>query len=73
MESEKKRIKTRTEESSKNNVWTYREEPPKDFSLNPILPKQSDKYSPFEVYENIKEKRKQHLKDAKNRLHDFVL
>lgn len=59
LNSEKKRVEIRTRESKKNDVWKYRTEPPKDFEIIDLeqVPR-SGTYSPFDVYENIKAKRR---------------
>lgn len=59
MNFEKKRIDARLENVKKNDVWKYRTEPPKHFNNDlEIAAPQSSSFSPFEVYESMKERRR---------------
>ena len=59
--------------SKKNDVWVYRTKPPKDFNKElDAIPSRSDSaYSPFEIYDEIKEKRrKRKPKEVKQEMLD---
>lgn len=63
---EKKRINDRLESSKKNDVWKYRTEPPKHFDndLEIVVPR-SNTFSPFDVYESMKERRRNRTPKAR--------
>lgn len=58
---EKKRIETRLENSKKNDVWRYRTEPPKHFDNELDIAPNTNQFSPFEVYETMKERRRNRI------------